>query len=255
MEMSGQGNLFPLSVSVVLPGDWPGGDLAFRAMIGSEIYYCKRDKDGRPVCATEWFCTSLAQHLAIPVPDFGVVACPYTGDLIWGSKNAGDVAGRFELDDFLQTPPADGVHSPFAWLGRYLSGLYVLDLFVGNPDRQACNFLLAKAGGARRLLAFDFASARLDGIGGTTFPLEASKTFSVGRALRAQQGFFQDSAAEMLDRIGAVPVAVIRGVVESMPDDWLTGEQKRGICELWSNGKVGDRLQALRRGIKDESLL
>ena len=130
-----------------------------------------------------------------------------------------------------------------------------MDLFPANPDRQAINFLLVPGGGFRRLIAFDFASANMAMLGATNFSIASTQTLSVGRLLRTRQGFFRDSAFEMIDRISAVPASVIEGIFESMPAEWLTSEQKRGICEPWSNGMVGGRLEALRKGIGDDSLL
>jgi hypothetical protein len=58
----------------------------------------------------------------------------------------------------------------------------------------------------------------------------------------------------MVDRIAAVPTAVIAEILREMRD-WLTVEQKEGIRELWSDKKIEVRLSALRTGIINGSLL
>jgi hypothetical protein len=210
-----------------------------------------------PIRATEWITSSLARHLNIPVPDFAPILNPENDEILFGSKGTWGTASEVEVRTLLTTPQfydkAVGGEPP--WIGAYLSRLYAFDLFVANPDRQLCNFLLVPGEGVRRLLAFDFASANLAEWGGTNFPVAQAATISVGRQLRKLHQFDLKTANEMLDWIAAIPDSVIEGFLSVMPDEWLSEQGKGRISGLWSSGAVGDRLAALRNGIENESLL
>lgn len=254
---TGQRELFPLVLSGILPDCPQGQHLELVGEVGSDRYYCKADKNGTPLRATEWFFSSLAQHLNIPVPDFAPVRNPETGEVLFGSKHQWGTADHFAVQTFLTTPQIDDpvIGRNGAWLRGYLARLYVLDIFSGNPDRQFVNFLLAPAGGSRRLLAFDFASADLTNLSSRKFRIAETQTLSVGKRLRFLHGFDLHSAEEMVERIAAVPPSVAENIIESMPEDWLGEVEKGKICESWSNGGTKDRVAALRSGLRDESLL
>lgn len=255
---TGQRELFPLKLTGILPELPKGAHLEFVAEVSGARFYCKRDRNGLPIRATEWFATSLASHLNIPVPDFAPIENPENGEVLFGSKGSWGTASDVEVRTFLTTPSRvfdKAVGGDLPWLGSYLSRLYVFDLFIANPDRQLTNFLLVAGAGFRRLLAFDFASADLRELGGTNFPVAKSQTISVGRLLRSLHQFDPRSAREMLDWIGAVPDSAVQSILLSMPDEWMSESEKGRISGLWSDGKIGDRLAALRSGIEDGTLL
>lgn len=254
--VTGQAEMLPL-VLTGIRGHAQGQHIEFVGEVGSDTYYCKGDKNGRPLRATEWFCTSLANHLGIPVPDFAPVLNPENNDVLFGSKGIWQTASAFEVQTFLTTPPTRdrAIGDPYAWLGRYLSQLYALDVFLANPDRQIVNYLLIPGVGYRTLLAFDFASSDLRELSGSNFPIAGTKTLSVGRQLRKLRPFDKASAFELIDRIEAIPATVVDGFFASMPDDWMTESERGEISDRWSDQRIRKRLAALRGGISDESLL
>ena len=254
---SGQAEMFPREINALLPFQPQGQHIEFAADVGGYTYYCKGDKNGCPLRATEWLASSLAMHLKIPVPDFAPIRNPMNGDVLFGSKGVWGTASPFEAATFLTTPPNQdkAMGDAYPWLSPYLSRLYVYDLFMGNPDRQLCNFLLVQDSGVKQLLAYDFASAKLDSLGITNFSIAETQTLQVGRSLRKLRAFNHASAIEMIDLIEAVPASMVHSFFATMPSDWLTDDDRGEICGFWSNGRVGERLAALRNGISDESLL
>lgn len=254
--MSAQPSLFPLQISSRHPATANGADISFCCFEASGGYfYCKEDKDGRLIRATEWFLTQLARHLGIVTPTPAILEDPISGTTAFGSLKVAGPASEFEARKFLTTPRKGELGQPSEWPGAYLSGLYAFDLFAGNPDRCHENFFVLNEGLARRLCAFDFASSQLKGMASRQFPVASDATVRIGKFLRRQHGFFPGAANEMIDRIAAVPVDTIAGILKPMPDDWMGTEQREGICELWSARRLGGRLMALRTGLADESLL
>lgn len=242
-------------ISTIYPSPPPGADIAFwgEAWEGG-TFYCKADKDGRPIRATEWLFTSLANQVGIATAPCSVIEND-DGETFFGSLDLTGTASIFDVRDFLSKRHRGDFGQPSEWPGQHLSGLYAYDMFVGNPDRSIQNFMLRNDGLNRVVLAIDFASARLADLSGYNFPIESDATVHVGRFLRERQGFYVRSAYEMIDLIAGVPAATIERFLREMPVDWLTKEQGEGICEHWSRKKFHARLMALRSGLADGSLL
>jgi len=251
-----QPDLYPLELNEILPDHVQGGSIEFKAEVGEGRYYCKRDKTGKPVRATEWIATSLASHVGIAVPDFAPIYNPFADEILFGSKESWGTADMFETQTFLMTGIVDkAVGDPYPWVSPYLSRLFVYDMFVANDDRQTSNFLLVKDGAAKRLFAFDFASANLRDWSTCNFPVASSQTMSVGRVLRSVRPFDRASANEMLDWLEGVAPTTIERIMAGMPDEWMTAGERENVSDQWMSGAVRTRLHALRSGINDGSLL
>lgn len=254
---SGQRELLPLTLTGFRPDPQQGQHREFVAEVNGTPYHCKRDRNGKPLRATEWFCTSLAGHLNFAVPDFAAIRNPENDEILFGSKETWGTSNGFAVQTFLTAKPSfdPAVGDPYAWLGSYLSRLYVFDVFVGNPDRQISNFLLANGSGNRTLLAFDFASSELQLLGTTNFLVADTPTMFVGRQLRKLRPFDMQSALELTDWIERCSPQAIEAIFTSMPTEWMPDNERGKIVDLWSTGMVKVRLDALRRGLGNGSLL
>lgn len=228
-----------------------GADIAFVALSSGRALYCKDDKDGRPIRAVEMFCTRLAGEAGILTPDCAIVEDD-GGRTYFGSVDVGSIASIFEVRGYLSSTTASEIGAPDPWLGRYLSGLYAYDLFVGNVDRSIQNFLMATAD--RQLRAFDFASSDLKKLSGQRFSIENTSTLSLGRRLRKIHGFDLEAALEMIRRLEGIPVKVVRRFTDELPRDWLEEVERESLCGGWEQN-LGARLAALSAGLRDGSLL
>ncbi|MFO6430968.1 HipA family kinase [Erythrobacter sp. W302b] len=254
---TGQGELMPLALTGIRPSQPQGQHIKLVGEVGGSVYYCKSALNGKDVCANEWIYSSLARHVGIPVPDFCPIIDYRTGETLFGSKETWGTADEFEVQTLLTTPPnADPViGDPFAWLGSYLSQVYAFDVFAGNVDRHLRNFLLIPGSPARRLLAYDFASSQLIHRASDHFPIAQTRTQLVGRQLRKLRKFDIESAIEILERIRAVPISQIASFLSSIPDEWITEDQRGQVYEQWSGDVVTERVKALISGLRDGSLL
>jgi hypothetical protein len=243
--------LIPQRASTIYPLEPNGADIELVCTTREGgTFYCKSDKPGRPIRATEMLATRLAGHVAIPTPYCSVIEME-SGELLFGSL-AASVVSEFEAQAFLTRKQVDELGSPTPWLGQHLSRLYAFDLFIANPDRSLRNFLLESD--SRRLCAFDFASADLSALSTDRFPVEQTPTMSIGKVLRLIHGFDVDAALEMVKRLEAIPVQQIRTILNAMPSDWLHAEKKEELCAVWGETR-GGRIEALRAGLGDGSLL
>lgn len=251
-EAGSEPELFNKRVSTRFPAP-NGADISFSCFADTgEIYFCKADRDGRAIRATEWFFTRLANHVGIATPQCSVMEDPESGETYFGSRSVGSTHSMLRVRAFLLRAKTDELGRQSEWLGHYLAGLYAFDLFACNPDRQLSNFLLED--NTRRLLAFDFASAHLSRLATTQFPIEGTPTLQVGRVLRKTHGFDAAFALEMVDRLAAVPSSLVESILGEIPGEWITSAQSEVVYEAWSD-RDQSRLSALRAGLKGGSLL
>lgn len=246
----------PMLIPHRLTGRFPapnGADIAFCCWTAEGVFYCKEDKDGRSIRATEMLCTRLAGHVGILTPHCAIVEDgDGDGETYFGSLSLNSPAGVFEVRAALITPRATEVGSPDPWLRSYLSSIYAFDLAVGNPDRSMPNFMMDI--GDRQLRVFDFADVRLESLAADRFSIEGTHTLSVGRQLRSIHGFDLDAALEMVKRLEATPAKVIRRFISELPGDWLADREGESLCEIWEK-RLEARLAALSAGLRNDSLL
>jgi hypothetical protein len=248
-----QPSLFRKRISTPLPGLPNGKDIGFRCFVeDGALYYCKDDKNGRPLRAIEWICTQLADHMGVSVADCAVIE-DNEGSTYFGSRSPRSVADTAAVGQFMGAPATGELGQPLPWLGQYLARLFAFDLFIDNPDRSLCNFILDRDTAPRRLRAIDFASARLMHFSVERFPVESDATVWVGRAVRKVHGRHVESAMEMPDWLAAVPVNEIEKILGQMPEDWLSLNQREGLSGFWSDGRRHDRIARLRAFLRHES--
>jgi hypothetical protein len=196
------------------------------------------------------FSTRLAGLVGIPTPYCSIIEME-SGELLFGSLS-GSVADEFEVRAFLSQPLTDELGVPLQLLRHYLSGLYAFDLFLGNDDRSLRNFLIEAD--SRRLCAFDFANADLLKLSSRRFPVEHGATISIGRMLRRVHGFDKVAALDMATKLEAVRVEQIQAILREMPNEWWSSDEGEKLCAVW-NDERGGRIEALRAGLGDGSLL
>jgi hypothetical protein len=256
-KLDSQLSLLPTRISTIYPSQPIGKHIRFHCSgDDGQTYHCKSDVDSRPIRATEWISQSLAHHLGIAVPNFRIME-DRDGETYFGSQEHIKTASLFKLQDLLTRKTLvnelGGPSGPLSWLGPRLSGLYALDMFLNNNDRNPRNFVLLEDAVPNILCAIDFADARLEDITSDRFPVATSNTVCNGKFFESVHGFSVDSALEMIDRIGAIPVSTIDGIIGKMPNDWMLDGQKHQFREAWFGSRLEPRLSALRAGIKDGS--
>jgi hypothetical protein len=110
--------------------------------------------------------------------------------------------------------------------------------------------------GRRRLYAFDFSRALFwTWPWNQSYPAAASNTRRWGAALRQLHGFDEQSALSTLEAIAGLAPGAIGGFVNQMPTDWLPANLHAEFVEVWTGAECGLRVDALRKGFKDGTLL
>jgi hypothetical protein len=217
-------------------------------------YYIKGDAHGRLVRASEWIAAHISEAVGIGTPT-PISIQRIDGTIVFGSRRIANVADSVVTTAFLTTPTATNVGIPATGLQAILSSIYALDMFIHNDDRHLGNYLSVDDNGTRRLYAFDFSRAVFWQWPWSGFPTNGQNTRFFGSVLRNSHGFDQNSASGTLDRLLGLAPATIEGFINQMPPDWLPTGVRAQILGWWSSNAKNARIEELRAGIVDGTLL
>jgi hypothetical protein len=217
-------------------------------------YYIKGDVPGRSVRASEWLGTHIAEAVGIQAPAPVAIELN-SGSIVFGSRRIAGVADDVLTRTYLMTPSASNLAMPIAGLATLLSKIYALDLFLHNEDRHFGNYLSIDDNGVRRLYAFDFSRAVFWQWPWNGYPAATTNTRTHGKVLRQLHGFDSVAAGSVLDNIRALAPATIESFINQMPSDWSSIGLRAQFVDVWSTGHCTTRVDALRKGLSDGTLL
>ncbi|WP_315747566.1 MULTISPECIES: HipA family kinase [unclassified Bradyrhizobium] len=217
-------------------------------------YYVKSDVHGKAVRASEWISTHLAEAVGIAAPNPVTMQMP-NGEVVFGSRRIIGVADQLQTQVFLSTPSIGNVNQSTPGLGILLSKIYALDLFLFNDDRHANNYLSVNDNGVQRLYAFDFSRALFWHWPWAGYPPPQCNTRRVGAILRSHHGFDLVAANSVLDALAAFAPASLQGFINQMPADWLPASLHAQFMSVWTAGARQSRIDDIRKGLSDGSLL
>ena len=216
-------------------------------------YYIKGDQNGRPIRASEWISTRICEAVAISAPSHALIE-RIDGTVVFGSRRIAGVAQKIETRKYLQISSEADISKPHP-LQSILSSIYALDMFLYNEDRHLDNYLSVDDDGKRRLYAFDFSRALFWKWKWQHFPTDSQNTRSYGRLLRNIHGFDSDAAIKTLERLNGLATAIIEGFIKEMPTDWLQPNIQSEFVEWWDSAAKKRRIEELRKGIIDGTML
>lgn len=249
-----QGELFPLAALVEFPNA-PTAD-AWGEVIAEDTqkYIVKADKGGPHVRAAEWIATAIAERLNISCATAKIIKMS-DGQLLFGSRQISGKADDVVTAEILTSISLEPAGNPIPGLQSWLSGLYALDMFLNNVDRHENNFVSVDLFGTRRFSAIDFGRSLIIGGNFDAFPNQAENTVLVGRKIRLRHGFDQIASSAMLDRVVGLPSNFIAQRMAEMPDSWMGDFEKRQFLNWWSSPSLIGKVERLRKGLVDGSLL
>ena len=217
-------------------------------------YFVKGDAHGKLVRASEWLGTHIAEEVRISAPTPMPIEL-LDGTIVFGSRSIAGVSDFAITVAYLTTPTLANTSRPATGLQAVLSATYALDLFIFNDDRHAGNYLSIDDNGTRRFYTFDFSRAVFWQWPWNHFPPATCNTRVVGGMLRRLHGFDVSAAVATLDRLAALPIETLKGFINRMPPDWLPEPVRSEFITWWSSPDRQQRIDTIKRGIADGSLL
>ena len=217
-------------------------------------YYVKGDIQGKLVRASEWLSTNISEAIGIGAPTPAPIELK-NGTVVFGSRRIANVSDSVVTANYHLQPSAANIGNPAAGLTGILSAIYAFDMFIHNENRHFGNYLSVDDNGTRRVYAFDYSRALFWQWPWQSFPHGAQHTRTRGRILRSLHGFDEKSAYGTLDRLSGLASNTIEGFINEMPTDWLPNDTRAQLLSWWSSGAKDVRLNELRAGITDGTLL
>jgi hypothetical protein len=214
-------------------------------------YHIKGDVDGRPVRASEWLCTHIAEEVQLVAPTPAIVE-RQDGSLVFGSRRVAGTSDAITTINVLLKQNDDALS---AKLRPILSSIYALDLFLDNDDRHLQNYLSIEDDRIYRFFAFDFSRALFWRWPVSGFVGDGTNTRFCGKLLRDYHGFDAGAADVTLERLQNISPMTVDGFISRMPPDWLQPNIRTDFTAWWSGTERLARLDALREGMKNGSLL
>jgi hypothetical protein len=249
-----QTEMFPVRAVLEFPDESKTADI-WGTAVGSDghTYFVKGERGGPVARASEWIVAKLAHAVSLPCPQVAIVQMQ-NDELLFGSRKIGGDADKVVTAELLSTRTVDEVRHQAPGLQQFLSSAYAFDLFVLNYDRHEENFVSVQGPGVRLFHVIDHARALILQEGLDGFPV-VQNTYSRGQFLRARHGFSQGAAEAMLTFLSNVSLDYMKQVVSQMPQEWLAASDRNRFLSWWEGDLRRVRIEKVREGLKDGSLL
>lgn len=225
------------------------------------VYLVKSDCPEAPSCrASEYIWLSIARAIGIAVPSPPTVIAQTDGSTLLGV--------RFETESLRDHQAAAGemlagkLHDGT----EQLSKIFAFDLFSGNFDRHAANYLVLQSFGKLIVMAIDFSH-----VPANPGEITQSRDPAINGSCNTRQVFpilikpyLQDEAAVQeavtvaigtLERISKISDTEINAILGNFPEDWLPKLRRSEIARWWASPARSDRVNQLKTGIKNGSYL
>lgn len=241
----------PIRIISTVPASLGSADAALFGEGDTGVEYCIKTVSKTPKApAAEYICHCLAAACGFPTAQFDIVQLQ-DGALAFGSVWDSTALAQQQTVDLLAG------QIPGRGLARNLSRTFALDLFLHNWDRHAGNYLCVRGRTTGySLKLYDFSRAfTANGWPLPPLPLNATcQTVATYRRAVTAHPFDLSAATEALQQIADTKHSVFKAIVDAVPSDWIDAITKREVLKWWA-GPKDKRINEIRKGLKDGSLL
>lgn len=217
------------------------------------LYNAKILKEMSPV--SEFFCHKVADLCGLPIPQYRILK-DKDGKLYFGSLldkgHDPDKSAEDLKKVFLNPENAEGIFYAQLWT------IYAFDCFFFNTDRHLNNYLVLKRNNFKytQIKPFDFAFSSLSFAGYPYQPLYISKTdcntrevmklidviLASNEVYTENRHRYIEIAKENLNRLLLINQQKIKEVFASIPEEWMTQEQKDNFINWWGSDEKRKRI-------------
>lgn len=280
--MPGTMDMLPLEIEITLPNLTGTADCRTFAIASDTNQYAIKTTTDNPhypfAPFDELFGYELARHCNIAVPQYKFLR-QADGTLAFGSAFEGGVVdnGMIAIKNSILnkkvTPELAQLYI------RKISSIYALDLFQHNEDRHDGNYLIKQVLHTATIMAMDFGRSwnslncpinrKLQIVNPPQLPLiyrqtshpdynQPSNTLKTA-ALSWQPhmlGQLSGSAFfETLERIQDLNQRQLQAILDLAPEQWCDTARKRRITEWWHSNALKQRINIIKKGYIDGSLV
>lgn len=224
------------------------------------VYVIKADCAQAPTCrASEFIWLSLARAVGLAAPAPVVIADAQSNTYLGMRYEAERIKEQgIAANAMLAGEIRDG--------GEQLSKILAFDLFSGNWDRHAENYLVLESHGQRVVMAIDFSHVPPNpgDISSQTDPTIVLRCATRMYFPIVSKPYLQGAAAhrvalaaavETLDRFEKISDSDVNSILGNFPSDWLSKPDRTGVAQWWTSQARIARIDQLRMGMKNGSYL
>jgi len=230
--------LFPVKLQSVRPADEPGKDISLFGLGEDGFDYAvKTQSDHIKLPASEYFCYRLAAACRIAVPAHAILRLPNSDEEAFGSRLEGGLSpihNDTHLDVLARIKSCSGT----------MSGIFAMDLFVGNEDRHFGNFLY-RTNKSNELACMPIDYSRAWMVGGwppRVIGPTACTTKTQMEILRAAKLWHSSQALTVLSIINGIQTLVVDRWLEEMPAAWLLPNDRAVLHQWWQSEDFHQRI-------------
>lgn len=245
--------LLRVNIRACDPADLGSADADLIGMGDDGFDYVIKTIEKTPnVPASEWFCHRLAELCGIVTPQYSILNIPGKKPAFGSLYDSAFEKNESVIQDILFGKLKSNI------LAERLSAIYAFDLFVHNDDRHFGNYMFTKAmTHGYSVKAFDFSRAWLhQGWPLPNLPLQPHcNTVVRFRELMQHHHFDLNAAEVVLDHLSGLEINSIQAIYNEMPNEWLSKNDRKKLVKWWSSKDKGNRIEFVRGGLKNGSLI
>ncbi|QFS99619.1 hypothetical protein FIV06_19465 [Labrenzia sp. THAF191b] len=223
-----------------------------------KYYIVKRGGIEHHLCATEYFCHSMADLLNLPIHQYKPLMMP-DGELVFGSTEQDPVLN--ELLAYRLITEGNNNQYKIENFKEIYSATLAFDLVIANKDRHANNFLLKENPNSSSdtttstsVSLIDFGSAQIFTEPATSFPLNIEKqsnTIRLADKLRGAHGFSDNAAERVLRTIDQSSEFLAERAFFGMPEEWFDPVDREQFLENVKGGLLKRQVEFVRNGMEN----
>lgn len=210
-----------------------GKDLKLVGYAVNEIKYAiKRESDMPALPLAEWIGYRLCELCDILTPEYAIVEC-VDGEIAFGS--------RWEYDT-RQINSSSSNLDRLAFVrdnASEISRVHAFDIFYGNQDRHARNFMVTQRASGPSLLAFDFSQAGpAIKIPFGQYPLsrDCQTLKLIDNIVKGHLNKFDNRKYnDCVSRIKQITKNQFVKILDSAPSNWFQSVEKSELLNWWDN--------------------
>jgi hypothetical protein len=251
----GQNELLPLRTKFETPRAYQTAD-AWGDVVAEDgySYVIKSNSRSKDVPVSEIIGSCLAVNLDVPCPSWRIIELQ-TGEICFGSRKIGGIADAVETENYLRNSPSNMSNGSVTGASKALSSIYAFDLLTGNEDRHLGNYIITDLDEKKILYSIDMGHALLWNDKYLSIPDRGTNTRERFFEWSQAHAFDVASIYTMLDKIEKLESRLMTDIFSRVPSDLLPAvDKKNAILHWWNVGRF-EKIELIRKGINDGSLL
>lgn len=202
------------------------------------------------VPANEWICHALANECGLVTPE--AVVLEMSDGPVFGSRWEGGVIA----DQTERLRVLTGANPGASVISRPVSRILTFDYFVWNTDRHVDNYMIRASRAGPVVHAMDFSHALFFRMWPAPLGrMPQCHTMRTWARIKQHVPFSNQVAHETLNALAKIPADYVKRLLDQMPGPWLDDKMRDAFVAWWEGDGRSERIEFIRSGVDDGSLI